>query len=299
MPDVRELRELVDVSEDQGQLYWSLNATAVLNGSTASLVQLGEQSLRRLACGQRPTAHAEAAAYDATRPEALAQLYELLGLDARLRHHRRALQGAEKAQVVRSVAGELQRALAETSGGHVGPSKCTRQQLQRHHSHRNPIYSIYTSIYYIYQEDSKMAYGNERRLGQVRRRCPGAAPCSARWATSCWTCTRHRFSMGFPIIFEPFSMVLSRFPWVFIGVHVFFYLFFHDFNGFCMGFPRFPKDVRWFLVGLSRAAGPGAVLRRPATAAAQRRQAGGAAAQRRGARDPRAAPLAARAGRDT
>ena len=93
--------------QEQGQLYWSLNATAVLNGSTKSLVALGDQVLRRLL---------EAAGGEA-RAEALALLFEAMGLDARLRHHRRALQGTEKAQVVRSVAGELQRALQETSGG--------------------------------------------------------------------------------------------------------------------------------------------------------------------------------------
>ena len=48
-------------------------------------------------------------AYEATRADALAVLFEALGLDSRLRHHRRALNAQEKGEVVRSVAGELQR----------------------------------------------------------------------------------------------------------------------------------------------------------------------------------------------
>ena len=39
----------------------------------------------------------------------LALLFDLLALDSRLRHHRRALTPQEKAEVVRSVAGEVQR----------------------------------------------------------------------------------------------------------------------------------------------------------------------------------------------
>ena len=44
----------------------------------------------------------------------LALLFDLLALDSRLRHHRRALTPQEKAEVVRSVAGEVQRG-AETA----------------------------------------------------------------------------------------------------------------------------------------------------------------------------------------
>lgn len=54
-----------------------------------------------------------AEAYEATRADPLAVLFEALQLDSRLRHHRRALLAPEKAEVVRSVAGELQRAVKD------------------------------------------------------------------------------------------------------------------------------------------------------------------------------------------
>ncbi|CAE7474563.1 KCNB2 [Symbiodinium necroappetens] len=113
----RHLRELVDAAEDNGSLQWSLNAAAVLNGSTKSLAELGDETLRRnLEERLRPMgpgSWAEAFAYEASRQEPLQELYELLGLDPKLRHHRRPLTVAEKAQVVRSLAGELQKQLAD------------------------------------------------------------------------------------------------------------------------------------------------------------------------------------------
>ena len=117
---LRPLRELVDVAEDQGQLFWSLNVTAVLNGSTKSLAAMGEEALRRHLEGRLrphgPSSWAEALAYEVTRAAPLALLFDLLALDSRLRHHRRALTPQEKAEVVRSVAGEVQR------GGETAPS---------------------------------------------------------------------------------------------------------------------------------------------------------------------------------
>ena len=46
----------------------------------------------------------------------LALLFDAMALDCRLRHHRRSLTVPEKAEVLRSVAGELQKALAEQGG---------------------------------------------------------------------------------------------------------------------------------------------------------------------------------------
>ncbi|CAK9090074.1 Potassium voltage-gated channel subfamily B member 2 (Voltage-gated potassium channel subunit Kv2.2) [Durusdinium trenchii] len=121
----RQLRDLVDVAEDHGQLFWSLNVTAVLNGSTKSLSAMGEEALRRLLEARLrpngPSSWAEALAYEATRADPLAVLFEALQLDSRLRHHRRALLAPEKAEVVRSVAGELQRAVKEANS----PPWCT------------------------------------------------------------------------------------------------------------------------------------------------------------------------------
>ena len=57
----------------------------------------------------------------------LALLFDLLALDSRLRHHRRALTPQEKAEVVRSVAGEVQR------GSETAPSAapwCLGGQLE-------------------------------------------------------------------------------------------------------------------------------------------------------------------------
>jgi len=113
----RHLRELVDAAEDNGSLQWSLNAAAVLNGSTKSLAELGDEALRRnleeRLRSMGPSSWAEAFAYEASRQDPLQELYELLGLDSKLRHHRRPLTVAEKAQVVRSLAGELQKQLAD------------------------------------------------------------------------------------------------------------------------------------------------------------------------------------------
>ena len=52
--------------------------------------------------------------------EPLAFLFDVLGLDCRLRHHRRALTVAEKAEVLRSMAGELQRGISEAKAPWCG-----------------------------------------------------------------------------------------------------------------------------------------------------------------------------------
>lgn len=120
----RQLRELVEVAEDNGQLFWALNVSAVLNGSTKSLATMGEEALRRQ-LEQRlrphgPSSWAEALAYEVTRAEPLAFLFDVLGLDCRLRHHRRALTVSEKAEVLRSMAGELQRGISEAKAPWCG-----------------------------------------------------------------------------------------------------------------------------------------------------------------------------------
>lgn len=52
--------------------------------------------------------------------EPLAFLFDVLGLDCRLRHHRRALTPPEKAEVLRSMAGELQRGISEAKAPWCG-----------------------------------------------------------------------------------------------------------------------------------------------------------------------------------
>eukprot|EP00931_Biecheleriopsis_adriatica_P118606 TRINITY_DN93969_c0_g1_i1.p1 TRINITY_DN93969_c0_g1~~TRINITY_DN93969_c0_g1_i1.p1 ORF type:complete len:233 (+),score=53.51 TRINITY_DN93969_c0_g1_i1:22-720(+) len=120
----RHVRDLLDAAEDHGNLVWSLNVAAVVNGSTKSLTCLGDEVLRR---GLEARLHAsdlgpgawsgwaEAQAYDLTRNGPLAEIFDVLGLDSRLRHHRKPLDIADKANVVRSIAGELKRGIDEAN----------------------------------------------------------------------------------------------------------------------------------------------------------------------------------------
>eukprot|EP00438_Fugacium_kawagutii_P028073 Skav223922 [mRNA] locus=scaffold2593:313193:316746:+ [translate_table: standard] len=225
----RLLRELVEVAEDNGQLFWSLNVSAVLchggwqggvpqtnqirgpwdpmvetgrgsrsqslgrknpanaqwktglanppwgahdrprNGSTKSLSAMGDEALKRhLELRLRPhgpSSWAEALAYEVTRTwamavrwgwpcrwfwlgheprwihairlgswraEPLALLFDVMALDWRLRHHRRALTVPEKAEVHRHLAPRARGAdTEELDQGALLRSGSSREILER------------------------------------------------------------------------------------------------------------------------------------------------------------------------
>ncbi|CAE8589390.1 unnamed protein product, partial [Polarella glacialis] len=166
----RHLRELLDAAEDHGDLVWAINAHAVVSGSTKGLSSLGEDVLRhllepelreRLRGPGSGIAESEEA-YALTRNTPLSELFEALGLDARLRHHRRPLTAPEKADVVRSIAGEIERSISVART--TAKSAPWRRALQR---------ELASALLWLWEEQMREAgvaqSGNTHGSGRLRR----------------------------------------------------------------------------------------------------------------------------------
>eukprot|EP00929_Paragymnodinium_shiwhaense_P056986 TRINITY_DN28518_c0_g1_i5.p1 TRINITY_DN28518_c0_g1~~TRINITY_DN28518_c0_g1_i5.p1 ORF type:complete len:382 (-),score=64.90 TRINITY_DN28518_c0_g1_i5:230-1375(-) len=116
---LRRLTTLLDAAERCGALRFSLDAHAVQSGALRSFAEVGaivlqrhvEASLRQLCAGGSPFNDVPYEAWLLTRSNDshLSQLFELLGLDGRMRHHTRQLSAKGQASVLRSLVGELLR----------------------------------------------------------------------------------------------------------------------------------------------------------------------------------------------
>lgn len=124
------LRRLLEIGEERGALPWSLDARAVKNGNVSTIRELGitvlthlvEVALREQLRGKGYTSHvcyteAGHGAWWMTRDEGLAELFDAIGLDSHLSNHPDMLGLREKADVIRSLTGELERALERTGRG--------------------------------------------------------------------------------------------------------------------------------------------------------------------------------------
>jgi hypothetical protein len=109
------LRKLLDTAQDTALVSFAFDAHAATTGQLRELAARGSEALRSFVASDvrrkgDTFVDANDIAWYATRDEHLARLFSALGLDARLRRHSRQLSLHAKADIVRVIAGEVERA---------------------------------------------------------------------------------------------------------------------------------------------------------------------------------------------
>jgi hypothetical protein len=109
------LRKLLDAAQDTSLVSFAFDAHAAASGQLRELAVRGTEALRSLIAAEirmvgDTFVDPHEVAWYATRDQTLARLFSALGLDARMRRHPRPLNNHEKAEVLRVLAGEVERA---------------------------------------------------------------------------------------------------------------------------------------------------------------------------------------------